>query len=463
MQVRRDSKFKRALCLLAVAGVGIPIAATPAPAEASPGPTIEAEFDTHNLDLVVGLDDFGRCLFNREVFPAGSIGPGGSEQPYDVIEDRGDRALNIFRSEVLRNHSSVVAEVFSTRGATPDQSTVVIQVSKSSDLTTGSFEDSSQTSEASAAAFSELSALGASFIVAATASGSIADFCQVEQTISAVASLPASDGSALFRSYDPAIGKLRLRVENWDRRLGEYLEANFGDLAEVDYAQVGANFELTSRSTGVPAAGGSYYVSDGRLCSTGFRLGTGSMVTAAHCNWTPGRNAYSQSGSNYLGSFRSSLYNAVSIDIQVLARSAPYSASIYVGPGVQNGDSSSRIAANGVYPTHLLTAGDSLLVSGGRTGQGSADFYSGVGCMILWEPTGTPFQACQLMSLFVPGDVVMGGDSGGPVAAYDPSNGRVIAAGIINGIWRPFPGATGELYATTMMAVNYLYGYPGVG
>lgn len=428
-----------------------------------PAPALDGLFDSHNYDLVANLDSHGRCLFNREVFPAGSTGPDGSNQPYDVIEDLGDRALNIFRAEVIRNNSDTVAEVYSTQGDTTQNSTVVIQTPSEVHADQRSIQEYASTSAAAADAYGQLQELGVTFKISPTAHGSTDEFCQVESALTEPANLPASDGSVLFRSFDPGIGRIRLQVASWDQRLGSYLTARFGNLVTVEYAPEGSVFELTSRSNGVPAAGGSYYLSEGNICSTGFRLAIGPMVTAAHCNWTSGRSAYSYSGGNYLGSFRSSLYNGASVDAQVLDRSVSYSGSIYVGPGVQYGDSSSRIAANGVYPTYLLTQQDTLIVSGGRTGQGNAGFYGTIGCMTLWQSNGTPYQACQLQKFYTSAGIVMGGDSGGPVGVYDPTNGRIIAAGIVTGVWRWYPDDSGQLFSTTMMAVNYLYGYPGVG
>lgn len=112
----------------------------------------------------------------------------------------------------------------------------------------------------------------------------------------------------------------------------------------------------------------------------------------------------------------------------------------------------------------MTPGGSYLLISGSFSGQGTL-VYDGVpnegtpkaGCI-----TTDSGEACFLFQAEAPAGYCIGGDSGGPVAVYDPANSRVIPAGIVKARagseW-----AAHTCYLTKVDTIAYIYGNAIIG
>ncbi|MBF4552393.1 hypothetical protein [Pseudoclavibacter sp. VKM Ac-2888] len=208
--------------------------------------------------------------------------------------------------------------------------------------------------------------------------------------------------------------------------------------------KAGTDIRYTDRSAG-----------EGMRCSSAFRLNGNSMLTAEHCNGNSFKTVVGTDvGSRYLP------LDSISLDVMLIANKT-YSNLMYTGGQYTN----STISATGNYPYYTLPFGVQILLSGTRSGQVSlgytgnwTQFGYADGCHNL----GGEGKRCQVFGANADPDECIGSDSGGPLAVYDPANGRVIPVGIqsaTNGDRTDYH----KCIATRTMAVTYAYGGATLG
>ncbi|MGO2110119.1 MAG: hypothetical protein ACTH31_00735 [Pseudoclavibacter sp.] len=455
--LRRRSRFSLILMAGAVGALAFAMSANSAVATPAADVIVPVELATSNAALVHSLNDEDSCLWRHEVFPDGGVGAQIASLPYSQLSPD-DRDLNTFRAEVLRNNTSEVLDVYPEVDESGQARISILTTSKST-LATSDVSSLVSTSSPGRQALLSLHSKGLVTETIQEANGGLAAICEVENYLLETDAVPA-----FYFDIDLESGTLGLHVTKQNEAAAQRVSGLFPGLVAVHLLE--NDFSSSSRGTALPAQAGAYIRTsiNSTYCSTAFRIAGSALITANHCDWAGGQSWMGRAGSTVIGKTGSGVYQPTLVDAQLISGlPSPigfYQRDMYTGLGQGYGDSSASIPAYGIFPTYTLTPGGSLIASGGRTGQNNVTFSNTQptnGCARLASGD----EACQLHRFNAAAGYVADGDSGGPVAAYDPANGRVIPAAIItasNGFEGPH-----EFLATSVLAISYLYGNATIG
>ena len=406
-----------------------------------------------NADLVASLKPADQCLFARSVFPAGGVGYEDSSLPYDGFPEI-DRAYLTLRALVIRNNMDSVLSVQAQGilGQTGEEPSVVILASGGAvTASPPKVSDFARQDVRIENSIASLKSAGIPVRVEVRDVPSTAKLCQVRKELH---ELKGSNGKLLpmFSQVDADAGRLILSVEQENLDAVSDVVRRYDPLVVVTTV---TDISTAGRSDDYPPwfGGGRIYFNSGPInhdCSASFRVNNIGLISADHCVGSSFQN-----GGNWVGNRMYGLSSAY-VDAMVVAGSS-YSNNVWIG-GV---NTSSRLPAYGIYPYYTLGSGNQLLVSGATSGQIGVSYVgleNGSGCMNL----DTGAYVCQLLETHAAGSQCIGGDSGGPVAVYDPANGRLIPLGIVTATTgtRTLPHSC---VVTNMMAISYLYGNSSIG
>jgi hypothetical protein len=397
--------------------------AYPCPPEG--GFDVEAElgWDT-NLDLIESLKGTDACLYRHSVYPAGGVGYADSSLPYDDYPPQ-DAAFLTLRAETLRSAPAAVMDV--TSGTVGGKTTAtIVALASPEGADRFSLEALAAVNQHVASALSTIHDAGADVVVEWADAPSLLKMCEMEDRFP----LLTDDSGAHLTSYTdplPLEHVLEVTMNVDDARFAAPLVEEFAPYLRLTTMEGRYELLASARANSTsPWRGGSRMYKPGGAptgdCSTSFRVNGNSILTADHCGWSNfynvngiwmGTAGYSQQGGNY--------------DAMVLAGST-YSNQVWLGPV----DPTSTLPAYGVYAPWTLSGGvDYLLASGSFTGQGTLLYLgppSPDGCLFYTNDGKT---RCGLYKTLAPSGICGYGDSGGPVAVYDPANGRLIPTGIL--------------------------------
>lgn len=204
----------------------------------------DAEQAAANQALVAGLDPLNRCLWRHEVAPQGMLGPWQDPSlPYDDREPA-DRAVLTLRAELLRHHPGEILEVVSDGDAagSPGLGPVRVVVPEGSLLSEAELPLLAEVSPSALGALQTLADLGVPVSLSASAAGSMAEICALEDQLEAFAAaqpLPEGEegawgtgGFGYTARLDPQAGVLRVTTTP------DYVSALRESLASVGTAFV---------------------------------------------------------------------------------------------------------------------------------------------------------------------------------------------------------------------------------
>lgn len=435
------------LAALVIMGLTVTITPTAVAEEANPAPPVQTDVQPpeqeslKNLELVESLGKQDECLFRFSVFPAGGVGYKDSSLPYEELDEI-SAAISTLRAQTLRANPDAVMEVYNENSVSGDRgSSIVILASDSSTFEATSLEKLGASDPAVAGALRTLKANDVPVRVDTRRVLTINQVCALQDQL---ADLTDPAGNPVDSFSVPEVESGQLVVTTTEQFVPEVEKLA---RATKDQVRIETTPELglAGRFNDYSPFNGGNAAND---CSNSFRINTTGTLTAAHC----GGGNFS-AGSAFLGTATSSLESA-KVDVQVI-KGRSYSKNVWVG-GVQT---SSSMPAYGLYPTSSLKWQDQVLVSGASTGQGTLKFdrVAVNGCMNLSGKTW-----CQILWFTAPPQIAWYGDSGGPVAAYDPANGRLIPLGIVAGIGG-YKWAAHQAYVTRLDAAVWLYGNASIG
>lgn len=405
-----------------------------------------SEVPTDNLKLVESLDERGTCLFHSGVFPEGGAGYRDSSLPYENYEEN-DRAFQTLRAEALRLMPNLLTDVYV--GSSGSTTIEVLGTLAAKDQGV-SLESLSKADRDIADASRDLGSLGYSVKMRFADGTSLLDSCSIANAVHGQTSA-SGEIIPVTSVTDLESGKLLVESpEAFDRDVRSLTE-KWSD--QVLYRTADASVDYARHNDTSPFNGGGIANVGSKACTTGPRINGGSgMLTAAHCSTA---SVFSGSGA-YMGYTTSSLRSA-NIDTQVI-KGSNYSQRGWLG-GHQG---SSSLPAIGIYPAGSLNSGNQLLVSGARSGQGTVTYnyaYGGNTCVT----SASGNTNCSILRFTANGYSGVPGDSGGPVAAYDPGNGRMIPVGIVQGGPQENWHISHYLLVTKMDVIAWLYGNASVG
>ncbi|WP_394255894.1 hypothetical protein [Pseudoclavibacter helvolus] len=408
---------------LAVASAAIMVGAllSLAPTAANAVETDLIQLEDTNIELLENLSAADECLWNKSVFPAGGVGYEDSSLPYDDMDETTAAALTV-RAEALRDNMDVVM------GVEPvgEDKLQTLQILVSDTGTERTPEELLAGSKAGLESLSALNAQGITVEVRAGSFPSISEVCQIEDRLDEMTS---EDGSELSYYAEPntTTGTVDVIV---DAPITQTSARSNNSLFEHVNITVDPQLSSSARHNDTsPFNAGGYIgytdrsTGEGMRCTSAFRLNGNSMLTAEHCNGDSFR-----SGSGVAMGNRYLPLDGANMDIQLIADKS-YSGRMWTGSAT----SGTSLPAYGNYPYNQTAFGAQILLSGAKSGQSSLG-YTGSwtqlgyaqGCFNL----GGEGKRCQAAAANAPAGKCIGGDSGGPLAAYDPANGRVIPFGV---------------------------------
>lgn len=440
--------------------------AEPAPAEK------ETEgLDLTNLRLAESLDEKGKCLLRHDVYPEGGVGYEDPSLPYDDFDREVDKEFATYRAELLRYGSASLLEVYPSAENGKDLLDIIVLAKADSNVDDRTLQGLLKSSDALAKASQSLAERGVKVTVDSHAKANLDDVCALESQL--MATTHDSRGAYLNLKFgiDTKLGSLR--VDAAPAQTQEVINLLEKIKGGFDVQTAEDSFEPNGRmdSYGPTYGGSSWLADDFDRCSTGFRMNTSYMLTAAHCRAENGNNAYILGGNSYahIGTYSSSLMSA-NVDVQVI-HGGHYTNRVWLGVGTDVGYTTSSLAAYGTYPVQTLVSkktethtGSQLVFSGSRTGQSTAEVTQQQGeanwngCANFNGDT-----VCSLMEVRLPMAFGKQGDSGGPYAVYDAYHSRLIPAGIHNGSTPTNYGGYHYSYITKITAIAYLYGGASFG
>ena len=399
------------VAVLSLSSSNVAQATTPRPAADASQPV------TTNMDLVSSLDAEGQCLFDNDVYPAGGVGYLDSSLPYDDLEPI-HRAEQTLRAQILRMHAGQVMDVSFTGSigtVTVSNASVQGLVPSVDELANGDRE--------AVDALAALRAAGTHVAVESRVAPSLLDVCEIRGVIRSVATEDPTLSAVVAPNAAEGRVDITVNTESMDT-----LEAALSGFAPWIRVQSG-DIEPTSRTNdSAPWYGGARLnLSDGTpWCSTSFRFNNGQryLLTADHCGSSG--TAWYNYGTAYPGDYvgmSSSNLGAYKVDAAVITGSS-YGSRVYTGPP----SSSTSIEANSVYPNSALVYGDQLMISGATSGQGTITAAGTAPVCFVYSGK----EYCHLLYFSAVGGLCIGGDSGGPIGAYDPANERLIASAIVS-------------------------------
>lgn len=425
---------------------GLPsLPASAAPSEAADEKNVDIEpMDTTNLKLVEGLDTQGECLFRSGVYPAGGIGYKDSSLPYDEYEAK-DAAFLTLRAQTLRAHPDDFMDLYTEPNGEGRFAGVVVATERWAESPDNTLAVLAKGDPKIQEALDTLSAEGVPVRVEIKAAPSMNQVCAIQDSFTDVRSASGETVNVALMP-DPLAGQLQILAGEDDAEIVGRHASQFGKLVRIDIEGLGV--EGAGRYNDVPSFNGGNRTSG---CSNAFRINQTGSVTADHCpHGTYTHNGY------YMGTTTSSLVSA-KIDAMVIKGSS-YSQRVWVG----GTNTSSSLPAYGVYPASSLSAGAQVLVSGQKSGQGTIS-YQGIpsaGCLYYdseWY--------CQIQRFWAQPANFIKGDSGGPVAAYDPANGRLIPLGIVAAVPEgpDLMKVAHSAYVTKLESATFLWGGASIG
>lgn len=407
-----------------------------------------------NTALISQLTGIDRCLYEMEVYPSGGVGYEDSSLPYDDYSAEQQAFLSL-RAQLLRENPGSLMEVVQ------DGKEVNIVASTASSQKVGSTLVSEITSGASdiSKAVDQLQDAGLEVSVVTKQAPTVQQICDMKQKL---ASEKTATGESLYRIVTPYVteGESYLRIET-TKEFASQITASLKGYAGLYKIELQSEeLQLAGRKNDVaPFYGGTKAISQttGLPCSTSFRINTSAILTASHCMSGSFRTDLN---SAWIGNAMNSLFDAgTSIDAMYLGGSS-YSNRVWLG----NTTGQSSLPAYGIFPVYPLPNGSQLLISGASSGQGTLTRVSqnltGTSASCAYFTNGNTY--CFLFEMQAPANICIGGDSGGPVAAYDPSNGRLIPAGIVTGT-NGNTSLTHTCYFTSLQAIAYAYGGATIG
>ncbi|PPG30782.1 hypothetical protein C5E10_11640 [Pseudoclavibacter sp. RFBG4] len=434
---------------LAISGVaGLLLIGLPAlPAVAAPEEDSKTSYDavepmdSTNLKLVEGLDAQGECLFRSAVYPAGGIGYEDSSLPYDEYSEV-DAAFLTVRAQALRAHPNEFMDLYADPSDPTQRTGVLVATQDWKIAPESTLEALSRNDSKLREALDILDKEGIEIRVENKTALSVNQVCQTQDSFF---KLTNSAGKPLNLALlpDPPTGQLQVLVGKSDVEIVTRHAEQFGKLVRVETE--GEGVEAAGRyNDSAPWNGGNRT----EACSNAFRVNTTGTVTAAHCS--QGVIDHADGAGGYMGTTTSSLKSA-KVDAMVIKGSS-YSRNVWMG-GVLT---SSALPAYGLYPANSIQLGNQVLVSGSKSGQATLSYVGMAGGCLTYDGT----QYCQIQRFWAQPGKFIKGDSGGPVAAYDPANGRIIPLGIVAAIPLGVDVMTTahSAYVTRLEAAAYLWG-----